>query len=143
MLIAAYKFGGRRSLAPWLAARLGAVIADRWPGRVIVPVPPRKTVIAERGWDHIELLARLLQASGFAVARPLFRAPSRQQKELGLMERRENAAKAYRLLPGSSVPESVVLIDDVFTSGSTADACSRALKEGGAKAVAFVSIAAD
>jgi ComF family protein len=143
LLIAAYKFGGRRSLAPWLAARLGERIAERWPDRVVVPVPPRKTVVAERGWDHVELLARLLQASGFAVARPLFRAPSRQQKELGLAERRENAAKAYGLRPGLPVPESVVLIDDVFTSGSTADSCSRALKEGGAKAVAFVSIAAD
>lgn len=77
------------------------------------------------------------------MARPLFRAPSRQQKELGLEDRRRNAAMAYRLSPGAKVPENALLLDDVFTSGSTADACSRALKEGGARSVAFVAIAAD
>ncbi len=143
ILIAAFKFGGRRSLASWFALRLGAAISERWPDRVIVPVPPRKAVVAERGWDHVALVAKGLRTMGFRIANPLCRAPSLQQKHLGLAERRSNAARAYALAPEANVPAEIVLLDDVFTSGSTADACSRALKGGGARAVAFVAIAAD
>ena len=142
-MIAAYKFGGRRNLASWFARRLGTTISERWPTRVVVPVPPRQAVVAERGWDHMALVVKGLGAMGFRIAKPLYRAPSLQQKHLGLAERRDNAARAYKLAPGAKVPADIVLIDDVFTSGSTADACSRALKEGGAHRVAFVAIAAD
>ncbi|HUX39125.1 MAG TPA: ComF family protein [Rectinemataceae bacterium] len=143
LLVTAYKFGGRRDLASWFAARIEAAIAGRWSGGVLVPVPPRKAVFAERGWDHVELLATILSRRGFPVARPLVRGPSREQKSLGLEERRLNAAKAYGLRPGATVPERAILLDDVFTSGATADACARALRQGGTKSVAFVSIAAD
>ncbi len=143
LLIGAYKFGDRRSLASWFANRIEAAIAGRWPGAVLVPVPPRKAVFAERGWDHVELLASILCKRGFRVARPLVRGSSLEQKTLGLEARRLNAAKAYALRPGARVPERTILLDDVFTSGATADACARALRSGGAKSVAFVSLAAD
>lgn len=142
-LVAAYKFGGRRSLAPWFAGKIEATVAGRWPDRPIVPVPPRPGVSIERGWDHVELMAKILERGGHQVIRPLRRGKSPQQKSLGLEERRVNAARAYSLRTGARVPERVVLLDDVFTSGATADACARALREGGAREVAFVAIAAD
>ena len=143
LLLAAYKFAGRRCLAPWFSGRLAAAIGERWPDGVLVPVPPRSAVFAERGWDHVELLARLLQADGFAVVRPLMRAHSLQQKSLGLEARKINASRAYHLKPGASVPKSAVLLDDVFTTGATADACARILKEAGTRQVFFAALAAD
>jgi len=143
ILISAYKFGGRTGLASWFADRIAALISERWPGRVLVPVPPRRSLSGARSADHIERIARILSASGLTVARPLLRGPSQEQKKLGLRERAANASRAYRLRPFAKVPESVVIFDDVFTSGATADACSRALRQGGATAVAFVSIAVD
>ena len=154
-LVSAYKFGGRRSLAPWFASRLAPSIAARWPGLPLVPVPPRPSVLKERGWDHVELVARNLERKGFTLLRLLVRVASPQQKSLGHEERARNAAAAYRLARSASAsaeasagagavpPEGLVLLDDVFTTGATAEACARLLKAGGARFVAFASIAAD
>jgi predicted amidophosphoribosyltransferase len=96
-LIAAYKFGSRISLADFLAGRLEAELAARWPGRPVVPVPFRRAKIRERGWDQVEELARRLERGGRRVMRILERLPSGEQKKLGLEERFGNAARAYRV----------------------------------------------
>lgn len=142
-LIAAYKFGGRRSLSGFFASLAAREVQARWPGRPIVPVPFRSRKIRERGWDQVEEIARRLERGGMRVMRILERLPSGEQKKLGLEDRFENARRAYRLKGGALVPGELVLLDDVFTTGATAEACARELKEGGARAVAFLSIAAD
>lgn len=142
-LISAYKFGGRRSLAAYFAGRLEAPLRARWEGWPLVPVPPRPAALRERGWDQVELLARRLEARGFELRRLLFRAPSLEQKSLDREGRRRNAQRAYGLRAGLAVPPRLVLLDDVVTTGATAEACSRALREGGAREIAFVALAAD
>jgi len=145
-LISAYKFGGRLSLAPCFCGLFAAVLNERWPGWPLVPVPPRPGKIRRKGWDQVELIARGLERRGFQVLRVLERRPSLEQKKLGLEARFENAACAYALKEKKQPPLSglsLVLIDDVFTTGATAEACARALKAAGAAHVCFVSIAAD
>ncbi len=142
-LVLAYKIGGRRSLAAFLAGLLAREIEARHPGRILVPVPPRPEKLRERGWDQVEELVRRLERLGFRAARLLARLPSAQQKRLGLEDRFENARAAYRLLPGAKAAGRLLLVDDVLTTGATAEACSLALREGGAESVAFVSLASD
>ncbi len=142
-LIAAYKLGKRPSLAPFFADLLEPLIRQRWPDHAIVPVPPRPGVRRERGWDQVELVARSLGRRGFDVVPCLERGASLEQKTLGLEERRRNACKAYRLGTRIAAPCRALLLDDVFTSGATASACARALKQGGAAHVVFVALAAD
>lgn len=142
-LISAYKFGGARSLAGFFADLVAETARSRHPGAAIVPVPYRRAKIVEKGWDQVEELARRLEARGLAVARVLERLPSGEQKKLDLEGRFANARHAYRLRPGAEAPREAILLDDVFTTGATAEACCSALREGGASRVTFVSLAAD
>ncbi len=141
--LAAYKLGGRPGLARFFADALEPVIRARWPDSVLVPVPPRAERLRKQGWDHVELIARVLERRGFEVARVLQRGSSLEQKKLGLDARRENALRAYHVMEGRAVPRRALVLDDVYTSGATAGACSMALKGAGSEKVAFVAIAAD
>jgi len=142
-LMAAYKTRKRRSLAPFFAELFARSIERDWPGRTIVPVPPRPGKTRRRGWDQVEEIARHLERRSCAVARLLERRPSDEQKRLGRGERGANAKRAYFLRPEASSPRLVLLIDDVVTTGATLDACARALKEGGASTVDALVFAAD
>lgn len=142
-LVTAYKKGRRRSLAPFFASLLEKEIRARWPDRVLVPVPPRPGKLRAQGWDQVELIAAILESGGMVVSRPLERLSSSEQKKLGRGERGANAATAYRLKPGASVPGLPLLIDDVVTTCATLDSCAAELKKGGAESVAALVIAAD
>ncbi len=142
-LISAYKFAGHRSLASCFVPLLYETARIHWPGAAIVPVPFRRAKIVEKGWDQVEEIVCRLEKRGLPVARVLERLPSEEQKKLGLEARFENAKHAYRLRDGAKAPARAVLLDDVFTSGATAEACAKALKSGGSGFVAFLSLAAD
>lgn len=143
-LLAAYKFAERKDLAPYLAGLVAAAWAARFPGRPIVPVPPRPGKIRRGGWDQVELLARILERKhGLPVERPLVRLAAGQQKMLGLLERRANASRAYRLRRGAAAPAFPVLLDDILTTGATLSSCAAALKRGGASRVDAIALAAD
>ena len=142
-ILAEYKARGRRSLAPFLAGFLAAAIAERWPGRPVVPVPPRPGKLRDKGWDQVELVASELERLGCGVQRPLRRISGSEQKRLGRAERSANASASYALVPGARPPARLVLLDDVATTFATAEACAAALRAGGAESVAFLSLAWD
>ena len=109
----------------------------------LVPVPPRKGKLKEKGWDQIDELCNLLEyIYGFKVLRLLERSTSLEQKKLGREGRLEQIGKAYaaasrevikkELKPyGMCLPDTVCIIDDVCTTGSTLESCARILKEVG------------
>jgi len=142
-LVSAYKKGRRRSLAPFFADILAAAISQRWPDRVIVPVPPRPGKLRAWGWDQVEEIASILEVRGFHAARVLERAASEEQKSLGKGARGANAKAAYSLRPGARSPERPLIVDDVVTTCATIEACSAALRLGGAISVRALVIAAD
>lgn len=142
-LLNAYKFLDRRSLASFFAELVAREVEGRWQGWPIVPVPPRPGKFRERGWDQVEDLARALARRGFPVARVLERRCSSEQKKLGREERGMNARAAYRLKDNATLPKCALLLDDIMTTGATADACAAALKDGGTERVALIALAID
>ena len=143
-LITLYKFSGRTRLSKLFASCLAPVIGGRFPGRPVIPVPPRPH---RRSLDAVERVARLLERDhGFALLRCLERTGTVQQKSLDFAERAVNLRGRIRVggrAGRASVPAAAVLLDDVFTTGATADACSRALREAGCVSVSVVTLAMD
>jgi ComF family protein len=139
-IVHALKYHGHRGLVPPLAALLVDTAPD-WlaAADAVVPVPLHAWRALGRGFNQADAIASAL---GPPVWRGLARPrPGRRQTGLSADERRANAAAAYDIRAGTTCPSSVVLIDDVFTTGATADACAAALKRAGAHTVRVLTVA--
>jgi predicted amidophosphoribosyltransferase len=140
-LVIAMKSGGRRRLARLFAPYLARMLSERLPGLAVVPVPPRP---GRAGPDTVELLARELERRhGVRVLRLLRRAPGAAQKSLSYEERLKNLAGRIGPRRGVRPEGALVVLDDVFTTGATVDACARALLAAGAARVDAVTLAVD
>lgn len=143
-----FKYEARPDLAVPLASlvELEALrrLADD-PRTLFVPVPLHRTRLSERGYDQSALLARELarRAARRASARALLRVrATEQQARLGESERRANVAGAFTANPRASLASSsVILVDDVVTTGFTVSACRTALAAARARVVGVVCIA--
>jgi ComF family protein len=147
-VIHALKYSRRPRLAGRLADALIAHPAARAllaPDALLVPVPLHPRRLRERGFNQSELIARAL---GRRTGLPLLtRALSRRrdtppQAGLTAAVRRRNVSGAFVARPCSALAgRTVVLIDDVLTTGATARACAAALQEAGASAVHVLTVA--
>ncbi len=146
-LIIAYKLRNRRSLAAFLAKELWAAATERFPGSVIVPVPPRPGKLRRKGWDQVEAIARIMERRHGARVRRILarRVGAQEQKKLGFEARAANMRGRVRVRAqgGLDAQEHYLLIDDVFTTGATLSACAHALKAAGAARVDALVLAAD
>lgn len=133
------KFQGLR----FLAAEMAVTMADRCrdlrqlSGYVVTEVPLHWRRRLRRGYDQAGRLACALAAELDVPHRPLLRRtrPTPAQTSLGRVERLRNLDHAFRPRRGRRPPRSVVLVDDVATTGATLDAAAEALKSAGVKRV--------
>ncbi len=134
-LVHALKFGGQRRLAMLMAAisfgaaRLTVLEKDV----TLTHVPLHRSKLATRGFNQAELyakaLSRLLGLPHKGLLEKQF--PTPPQNRLNSKQRRKNLAGSVALREGAKTGNGrVLLIDDVYTTGSTAAECSRALRKG-------------
>ncbi len=142
------KYEAVMPLAGWFAARLEEMVREvgsDLEADVIVPVPLHRSRLRERGYNQAELLARpLARRLGLPMRSELLvRIKPRPDKlKLTRHERWNTVRGAYAAREGARIDNlRVMLVDDVFTTGATLDACSRALRRGGAKQVVGVTVA--
>jgi len=135
-------------LGAWFARRLVEVVqkeAERLTADVIVPVPLHRQRVRERGYNQVDVFGRPLAGSLRLPYRPVLLMRSRPRPERHLLrtdERWEAVRGAFAIRQGGRVDNSrILLLDDVMTTGATLDACSRALREAGAKSVLGLTIA--
>lgn len=149
--MAAVKYKNRREYLDFYAAAIDSRFrkkALRLGAHVLAPVPIHSSRRRMRGYNQAEELAvRLSERWGIPVDRDLLvrRKKTAPQRELNQAERLKNLQEAFTVNPkrfsGSvGIPESVILIDDIYTTGSTIEACTRALRKAGVKRVYFVVI---
>ena len=138
-LVGAWKERGLRRLAD-LAAGLvvEAVRAPEADTLAFVPADPDRT--AWRGVATAEALARTLgERWELPVVRSLERTRrTPRQRSLSRVARRANVREAFR---AATAPAVVTVVDDVYTTGATADAAARALRRAGAREVHVVTFA--
>jgi competence protein ComFC len=115
-----------------------------WPIDMVVPVPLGKERIKERGYNQVGLVARPLAAANQWRYTPRALVRSRETKsQVGLTpsERKENVAGAFQADVALVSRETVLLIDDVATTGATVTACTTALLDAGAMSVYVLTLA--
>lgn len=144
-LIQMYKFQGERALARDLVQLLADRVIDEGMDReveAIAYVPMTRRALHDRGFNHVEWLARGL---GERLDRPVIPAlqktrETRPQVDLPERERLDNLHGAFA--PTQPLPwTSLLLVDDVFTTGATVQECSRALTGGGVERVHVATLA--
>jgi ComF family protein len=128
-----------RTMARYMAPLIGASGADS----VLVPVPLHWTRLWRRGFNQSVLVARELSRrlavrNDVVVLRRLRRTPP--LKGMSPLQRRKAVAGAFHVADKAAVVgKTIILIDDVLTTGSTAEACARTLKRAGAARVELVT----
>ncbi len=149
-LILALKYQGRTSLVPFLADRMAEETLRRLgnrPADLALPVPLHPTRLRERTFNQAELLAgAVARRVGIPCETELLIRcrPTRPQAELTREERSRNVRGAFDLRQGSPVKgQRLLLVDDVLTTGATAEACAKLLKSAGAQSVWVVTAARD
>ena len=141
-----FKNGGRMEYADWYVE----AIWQRYGGQLqgldidaVVPVPLHRSRRNERGYNQAELLAGRLAKKLRVPVLPKALARTRKttaQKYLGGRERQKNLEAVFAVGRQSVVGKTILLVDDIYTTGSTAEACTRVLLTAGAQAVYLVNV---
>jgi ComF family protein len=148
-LVHSFKFEGRRQLAEPLAGlmcRRGLEVLEG--ADAVVPVPLHPIRLLRRGFNQADDLAREVGLPVWRLLRRSRHGPP--QASLPGPRRRANLKRAYALSLRCALPESlrrsftdktIVLIDDVMTTGATLDACARTLLDNGVRDVRALTVA--
>ncbi len=115
-----------------------------WEIDLVIPVPLGKSRLAERGYNQAALLARPLALAMRLPYQPpaLHRMrETRTQVGLSIIERRLNVDGAFQADTALAEGRSVLIVDDVMTTGATLNACAGALLDAGAKHVLSLTLA--
>lgn len=146
-LIYRFKYGGEQHLSYTLGGFLAEKLKGKkdWDANCLVAVPLSKKRLRERGFNQSALVAEELSSKLIIL---LLRNALVRTKEtfaqagLGRQERLTNLRFAFQVKEPDLVKnKKIVLIDDIFTTGSTANECSRVLREAGASKVYVLTIA--
>lgn len=138
-LVAALKFRRLLPVAGLMAERIEWLVPAHLLGGAIVPVPPAALRLRRRGFDPTgELAAALAARLGVPLEPCLVRRGGGRQ--VG-RRRAERIAHPPRIEARCAVPRSVLLVDDVLTTGSTLTACAKALRGAGAARVVALTFA--
>lgn len=144
-LIHLLKYDGVRPLAGVMAARLETGFHALGGADLIVPAPLHWRRGFKRGFNQSALIARSLgRRLGVRCERRLLVRVRATPSQAGLSrpERRRNLRGAFRVRRSESVQEkTVLLVDDVMTTGATLNACAKALERAGAKEVRALVVA--
>ena len=145
-LVLGFKHGDRTHAAPAFAdwiGRGGEALLDG--ADMVTPVPLHRWRLFTRRYNQSGLLAREIAAAwGLDFSPDLLRRtrPTPSQGGLNRRERFLNVRGAFKLRAERTVEgRRVILVDDVMTTGTTANACARALKRAGAETVDVLTLA--
>lgn len=115
-----------------------------WDVDLVIPVPLGKKRFRERGYNQVGLIARpLALAKGWIYAPGYLKRAKETISQVGLSadERKANVHSAFVVEDGKVDGKSVLIVDDVSTTGATLNSCAKALVNGGARKIYALSLA--
>lgn len=143
-----FKYGRKVSLGKPLGRLMALGCREAFAGNLpdlLVPVPLHPKRLRWRGFNQSVVLAREVGRIWNLPMDPMILVRSKEtspQTQLSEEDRRKNVRNAFVLNPAKSVEgKTILLVDDIYTSGATVNACSRELLRGGAKEVQVLTLA--
>ncbi len=139
-----YKYGNRAEYADYFADRMAKILGPYIKSsgaRAIIPIPLHKSRLKKRGYNQAGLIADRLSAHFDIPVRNdiLIRTEkTRVQKSLRASQRQNNLKKAFKIESDVVKLKNILLVDDIYTTGSTIDAAAGCLKGAGVDNVSFV-----
>lgn len=142
-----FKYGGRREYADFFGEEIAGALGDfirRVQPDALIPIPLHKKRLRKRGYNQAEVLARAVSAySGVPVnSKILVRikntAPLKCQNP---EERQNNLKKAFNIAQNDVKLKTVIIVDDIYTTGSTIDEAAARLRAAGVARVYFITLA--
>ena len=142
-----FKYRGRQEYAKYYAACMAGRMGDwilRCRPDALVPVPVHASKRRDRGYNQAEVLARELGAilhipvESNLIKRVRKTAP---MKDLSAAERQNNLKRAFKICRNDVKLSTIIIIDDIYTTGSTIDAMSYELRRAGVKRIYFAALA--
>ena len=141
-----FKYNGKREFASFYGRIITECLGQKiksWKADAIVPVPVHKSKLKKRGYNQAYLIAKELSGR---LSIPLYdglvkrSAATAVQKELSAKERQNNLKKAFKVTQNVVELNTVLIVDDIYTTGATVDAMARCLKGAGVRKVYFISL---
>lgn len=140
------KFHNKREYIDFYGPYMAEILGDRilaWEAQALVPVPLHASKMRKRGFNQAELLARSVgEILGIPVLTDIVQRvrATRPQKELTWRERQNNLKGAFKISRYDVKLKKIILVDDIYTTGSTVDEIAGKLLGQGAEKVYFISL---
>lgn len=141
------KYAKREDLIPYFSSRMAEILKEdilQMQGDFFVPIPMHKSRQKKRGYNQAVLFAKELS---FHMGIPMLeRAVIRTKKTvpmkyLSLQQRQLNLKKAFIIGKNDVKLKTIILVDDIYTTGSTMDCVAKVLLDAGASAVYYITLA--
>ncbi len=147
-LIHNYKFKNYKDASLFLSSMIENKYNSLFRNLAVVPVPCSRKRLKKYGWDHMGLICDRLKLQGIPVFRIIRKKPSKEQKKLSSEERKSAVKNKFSISEyfhpeKLSSYEGVLLIDDIFTTGSTVNECAFILKSAGINNIFILTLALD
>lgn len=142
-----FKYAGRAEYADFYAQEIRAYLGPeihRWKAEGLVPVPLHASKLRIRGYNQAEILA---EAIGREMELPVYPdfikriRKTKPLKELNPEERQNNLKRAFKITSNDVKLKTIIIIDDIFTTGSTIQAITIELDKINVEKVYFITVA--
>lgn len=126
-LLKQYKFNKEMSLAYYYSELLYEKIVTSYNGFTVCPIPTSYIKRRLKGWYQLDLILSLLKKRSIPISNILGKRLGKTQKKLNRDQRLSNLNNKFYIKRGE-IPQKILLLDDVYTTGATLNSCYQLLK---------------